>query len=230
METIVALVTALRLRGNEHTPLLRAVISMKKYFLPNLQKSAALSGTFGPLLFGLTLLIFTLLDADFLRGLGWDPLTAPTFDWPSGLSLGPHGGIMITVFIVNGLLMMLFALGLGQSLPRTPVSRAAMFLMVLSGAAMMGLAFLTDPTIRDYPATWHGRVHDLSFVALGLTLFPSMILFGWAWREHRLYTWLTVACAIPAFALKGIAFYIFLAAVLSWSVVTARRMVRIISV
>ena len=94
----------------------------------------------------------------------------------------------------------------------------------------MGLAFLTDPTVRDYPATWHGRLHDLSFVALGLTLFPSMILFGIsfltspAWRNVGWCTFLTVALAIPAFALKGMAFYIFLAAALMWSVVISHRL------
>ncbi len=198
-----------------------------------LQKLAALAGTFGPLLFGLTLFILTVLDADFLRSLGWDPLSAPTFDWPSGLSLGPHGGIMIAAFLVNGALMMVFALGLGQSLSQTHTSRAATLLLLLAGLAMMGLAFLTDPTIRSTPATWHGRLHDLSFVLLGLTLFPGMILLGVVfrssagWRGLGWYTWLTVALALPAFALKGIAFYIFLAAVLTWSVVVARRLERI---
>ena len=199
-----------------------------KFF--NIQKLAALAGTFGPLLFGLTLLILTLLDADFLRSLGWDPLRAPTFDWPSGLSLGPHGGIMIAAFIVNGLLMMVFAIGLGSVVPGTFVSRLATLFMILAGIAMIGLSFLTDPTVRDYPATWHGRLHDLSFVALGLTLFPSMILFGISflalpsWRNYGWYTFLTIAFAIPAFALKGIAFYIFLAAVLIWSMVISTRL------
>ncbi len=198
--------------------------------LPSIQKLAALAGTFGPVFFGLTLLLLTIIDRNFLRGLGWDPLRAPTFGWPSGLSLGPHGWIMIAAFLVNGALMMVFALGLGQSLPRASTSRVATILMMLAGLAMMGLTFLTDPMIRDYPATWHGRLHDLSFVVLGLTLFPSMILFGWEfreserWRDLSLYTWFTVALAIPAFALKGIMFYVFLAAVLAWSVVIAGRL------
>ena len=198
-----------------------------------LQKLAALAGTLGPILFGLTLLLLTLLDADFLCSLGWDPLRAPTFDWPSGLSLGPHGGIMIAAFLVNGALMMIFGVGLGKTVPQTKVGKAATRLMVLAGGAMMGLSFLTDPTVRNYPATWHGRLHDLSFVALGLTLFPSMILFGWGfhsspgWRGLSWFTWLTVSLALPAFALKGFAFYIFLAAVLTWNVVAAQRLKRI---
>jgi len=192
--------------------------------MPNLRKSAILAGTFGPPLFGLTLLTLTLRDEKFLRSLGWDPLHAPTFDWPSGLSLGPHGWVMISAFILNGVLMMLFALGLAQFLPQSRTSQSAARLMLLAGIAIMGLAFLTDPTIRSTPATWHGRLHDLSFVLLGATLFPSMILIGVVWREHRSYTWLTLALAIPAFILKGVAFYIFLADMLLWTVVTAQRL------
>jgi len=185
---------------------------------------------FGPPFFGLTLLVLTIMDQNFLRSLGWDPLRAPTFDWPSGLSLGPHGTIMIVVFIVNGLLMMVFAIGLGQSLPPERSSRLATILMLLAGLAMMGLAFLTDPTIRSTPATWHGKLHDLSFVVLGLTLFPAMLFLGSIfhssedWHGLSWYTWLTVALALPAFALKGIAFYLFLAAVLLWNTIIARRL------
>jgi len=137
---------------------------------------------------------------------------------------------MIAAFLLNGLLMMVFALGLGQSLPQNGSSHIATILMLLAGLAMMSLAFLTDPTIRTTPATWHGNLHDLSFVVLGLTLFPAMIVLGsifrslQEWRDLSWYTWLTVALALPAFALKGIAFYLFLAAALFWNVVIARRL------
>ncbi len=92
---------------------------------------------------------------------------------------------------------------------------------------MMGLAFTTDPTLRSTPATWHGRLHDLSFVLLGLSLMPGMIVLGFAfqkqirWKTFSAYTWVTAALALPTFILKGIAFYIFLLAVLGWSEVIA---------
>ena len=146
-----------------------------------------------------------------------------TSDWPSGLALGPYGYVMTIAFLVNGLLVALFAVGLGQSLPSTTASRAAAILLLLAGLAMMGLASNTDPTIRTTPATLHGRIHDLSFASVGLTLFPSMLAFGWAfrqspgWRGLSTYTWLTAALAVPTFALKGVAFYVFLAAVLVWT-------------
>ncbi len=58
-------------------------------------KLAARAGILGPLLFGGVVTTLTILKYDFLLSLGWDPLYAPTFDWPSGLSLGKYGWIMI---------------------------------------------------------------------------------------------------------------------------------------
>jgi len=134
---------------------------------------------------------------------------------------------MTATFILSGFMMILFASGLRLSLH--PVRRAwiGTVLLSLAGLALMGIAFTTDPTIRSTPATWHGRLHDLSFVLLGLTLMPAMILLGFVFRkdDHWInlsrYTWITVALALPAFWLKGAAFYVFIAAVLAWNEVVA---------
>lgn len=197
-----------------------------------LTKLAALAGLIGPLLFGSVLLALTVIEYDFMRSLGWEPLSATTTDWPSGLALGPYGYVMTTAFVVNGLLVALLAVGLGQTLPSTTASRAAAILLLLAGLAMTGLASTTDPTIRTTPATLHGRIHDLAFACLGSTLFPSMLAFGWAfrqspgWRGLSTYTWLTAALAVPTYALKGVAFYVFLAAVLVWTAKVGWRLKR----
>jgi len=176
----------------------------------------------GPILFALVLITLTIVQYDFLRGLGWHPINDPTFDWPSGLALGPYGIVMTATFIISGLLIAILALRLKADLKPAATSQAGSVLLVLSGLALASLAFTTDPTIRSTPVTWHGRLHDLSFVLLGLTLFPSMIVLGFAfqqnksWKRFSLFTWLTVACAIPAFILKGAAFYVFLLAILFW--------------
>jgi len=176
----------------------------------------------GPILFALVLITLTIIQYDFLRGLGWHPINDPTFDWPSGLALGRYGIVMTATFIISGLLIAILALRLKADLKPAATSQAGPVLLVLSGLALASLAFTTDPTIRSTPATWHGRLHDLSFVLLGLTLFPSMIVLGFvfqqngSWKKFSLYTWLTVACAIPAFILKGAAFYVFLLAILFW--------------
>ena len=184
----------------------------------------------GPILFGLIVTTLTILKFDFLLSLGWHPIHAPTFDWPSGLALGDHGWIMTATFILSGLMMTLFASGLRLNLPPVRPTLIGTFALSLAGLALAGLAFTTDPTIRSTPATWHGRLHDLSFVLLGLTLMPAMILLGFAfqqdirWKDLALYTWTTVALAIPTFWLKGAAFYVFFLAVLVWSEAVAVRL------
>lgn len=193
-------------------------------------KLAARAGILGPALFGFVLITLTILKYDFLLTLGWHPINDPTFDWPSGLALGAYGWIMTLTFILSGLMMTIFASGLRLSLPRSRVTLMATFTLVLAGLALAGLAFTTDPTLRSTPATWHGRLHDLSFVLLGITLMPSMILLGFAfrhsgqWRSLSNYTWGTALLAVPTFSLKGAAFYIFLLAVLIWCEVLAIRL------
>jgi hypothetical membrane protein len=184
----------------------------------------------GPILFASVLAILTIVEYDFLLSLGWHPINDPTFDWPSGLALGRYGWIMTATFIISGMLMLLLGIRLFSDLKPAPASRAGSTLMIFAGIALALLASTTDPTIRDYPSTWHGRLHDLSFVLLGLTLFPAMIVFGFAfrndekWRNLSLYTWGTILLAAPAFALKGAAFYVFLLAILVWNEVVAIRL------
>ncbi len=191
---------------------------------------AARIGILGPILFASVLTLLTLLKYDFLLSLGWHPIQKPTFDWPSGLALGDYGWAMTATFLLSGLSLAIFASGLRLSLPRTALTFLATLVLTAAGLALAGLAFTTDPTIRSTPATWHGRLHDLSFVLLGVTLPPAMILLGFAfrqdtrWKNLSLYTWLTVALAFPTFWLKGAAFYVFLLAVLVWSEVIALRL------
>ncbi|HNK62417.1 MAG TPA: DUF998 domain-containing protein, partial [Anaerolineales bacterium] len=162
--------------------------------------------------------------------LGWHPTQDPTFDWPSGLALGPYGWIMTTTFIICGSIMATFGYRLLLDLKPGRASRVGATLIMIAGLFLAALAFTTDPTIRDTPATWHGQLHDLSFVLLGLTLFPAMIVLGFAfrsdekWRNLSTYTWLTLALAAPAFFVKGAAFYIFLFAILVWNEIIALRL------
>lgn len=184
----------------------------------------------GPALFAIVLATLTIIEYDFLLSLGWHPILDPTFDWPSGLALGHFGWIMTLTFILTGLLMTLFASRLFLDLKRSAPSKLGTSLMAFAGLFLATLAFTTDPTIRDTPATWHGRLHDLSFVFLGLTLFPAIIVLGFAfradprWKNFAIYTWGTLALAGPAFFIKGAAFYVFLFAILLWNELAALRL------
>lgn len=184
----------------------------------------------GPALFAFVLVALTIAEYDFLLNLGWHPIHAPTFDWPSGLALGRFGWIMTATFILSGMLMMMLGIRLFLDLAPAPASKSGSTLMMFAGLALASLSFTADPTIRDYPATWHGRLHDISFVLLGLTLFPAMIALGFAfrnderWQNFAIYTWGTLALAGPAFFIKGAAFYVFLFAILVWNEVAAIRL------
>lgn len=187
----------------------------------------------GPALFAIVLAILTIVEYDFLLSLGWHPINDPTFDWPSGLALGQYGWIMTATFILTGGVMTLFARRLFLDLKLSPASKLGATLMAFAGLFLAALAFTTDPTIRDTPATWHGRLHDLSFVLLGLTLFPAMIVLGFAfrndphWKSFAVYTWGTLGLAAPAFFVKGAAFYVFLFFILLWNELAAIRLNRL---
>jgi hypothetical protein len=185
-----------------------------------------------PPLFGGMLLVLTLSQYQFMLSLGWNPLTAPTFDWPSGLALGPYGWLMTATFVIVGILVVRFALGLRQAFYAIPIGRAAAILAFMAGVAMAYLAFPADPTIRLTPATLSGRIHDLAFVVLGLAMFTAILLFGYAfrlsrqWRDLVPWTWLNAVLVLLAFILKGGFFYLFLVSALVWCEMVAFRLWR----
>ena len=186
---------------------------------------AALAGIVGPILFAVVLTGLTIAQADFMHTLGWNP-TGPVIDWPSGLALGPYGWLMTFTFFVCGALMAVFAYGLKLALS----DKLATTLLMIAGFAMMGLIFTTDPTLTTIRKSWHGLLHDSFFALLGLSLMPGMLLLGRVFQKHgrwkslSIYTWIALALIIPTFWLKGVFFYIFLLAILSWSVVVAFRL------
>jgi hypothetical protein len=195
---------------------------MSKARLINL---AALAGIIGPVLFAVVVTGLTIAQADFMRTLGWNPL-GPVIDWPSGLAIGPYGWVMTVTFFVSGAMMAFFAYGLKLALK----DKVATTLLILAGLAMMGLIFTSQPTIGRTSYNWHGFLHDAFFVVLGCTLMLGMLLLGRVFHKHEnwkplsFYTWGTLVLVIPTFWLKGVAFYVFLLVILTWSVVIAWRL------
>ena len=191
----------------------------------NLIKWAGLAGIVAPILFAFVVIGLTIAQADFMRTLGWHAL-GPVIDWPSGLALGPYGWLMTVTFFACGTMMAFFAYGLKLALDE----KLATSLLMIAGFAMMALIFTTDPTLGTITKTWHGRLHDAFFAVLGLTLMPGMLLLAGVfqrderWKDLSIYTWITLALIIPTFWLKGVAFYVFLLAILTWSVIVALRL------
>lgn len=196
--------------------------------VPQRIKFAVFAGITGPLLLGSVITILTIIERDFMTSIGWR-LGAP-LDWPSGLALGPYGWAMTLTFLISGILIIIFASGLRLSLPRVRSASVAVWLLFLTGIGLMGLVSPTDKTLRTTPATLAGNLHNGFFVLIGLTLMPAMILLGFIflkderWNNLAVYTWITVALAIPTFWMKGVAFYFFLLAILAWCEVIALRL------
>ena len=191
-------------------------------------KRAAYAGIVGPLLLGSVITILTTLEWRFMTSIGWRPRSP--LDWPSGLALGPYGWLMTLTFLISGLLIIVFAIGLRLSLARIRLVNIAIWLLILAGIGMIGLISPTDKTMDRPLRTWHGILHDSSFTVIGLTLMPAMILLGFVflkdtrWKNLAVYTWITVALAVPTFWMKGFAFYFFLMAILLWCEVIAFRL------
>jgi hypothetical membrane protein len=175
----------------------------------------------------------TILPRDFMASLGWNPLTAPTRDWPSGLALGPLGLVMTLTFILCGILLVFFARGLRDAYRSARGGAAGSRLLALGGLAMALLAFPTDPTYRHLPLTWHGLLHDAALAVLGAALSLSLAAFGFSFRTAdggramTIFSRITAALIVPAFAVMGLAFYAFLAVFLTWCFAAAISLLRL---
>src|SRR5919112_3856152 len=195
-------------------------------------KLAAIAGTIGPGLFGSVLIALSVLEYDFLLGIGWNPVTNPAGAWPSGLALGSYGFAQVANFVVSGLLLAFFSLGLhlgtkeGHGPPLGPA-----FLFV-AGTAMILMGFETDPIRRIGPRSLHGLIHDAAFVIFVLAFLAALFSL-WRrleadprWRGHARYTLATGILAVLLLLMPGVAYYLLIVTLLAWIEVTAIRLWR----
>jgi hypothetical protein len=196
-------------------------------------RAAAVAGVVGPVLFTAALLALTVLQYDFMLGIGWQPFRDPAGAWPSGLALGPYSWVQTLSFVISGTLLALFAAGLHFGAKGGRGSWIGPALLFTAGVAMALMGFETDPIRRTGPRTPHGLVHDLAFAIFVLVLLPAFF-FLWRrftkdilWRGHGRYTLVTGLLAAVLLLLPSVAFYLFLLVVLVWFEVTAFRLWRI---
>lgn len=196
-------------------------------------RGAAVAGMAGPVLFGTVLVALTVLRYDFMLGIGWRPVTDPAGAWPSGLALGPYGWVQTANFVVSGLLVMIFAVGLHRGATGGRGSWGGPVLLFIAGMAMALMGFETDPIRRTTPRTLHGWIHDLAFVLFVLALL-SALFFLWRrlekdplWQNHARYTLVTGILVAILLFLPGVAYYLFVAVVLLWIELTAIRLWRL---
>jgi hypothetical protein len=200
----------------------------------NIIELAAFAGTVGPVLFGGVLVTLSVLEYDFMLGIGWRPVADPAGAWPSGLALGPYGAVQVANFVLSGLLLCLFASGLYLELVDRRVPRPiGPTLLFLAGVAMTFMGFRTDPIERVGPRSMHGLIHDSAFVIFVLA-FLAGLFFLWRrfrekarWRGHARYTLATVTLAGFLLLLPGVAYYLFLVALLAWIEAIAIRLWRL---
>jgi hypothetical protein len=194
-------------------------------------RGAAVAGMVGPMLFAFVVVVLTVVQYDFMIETGWRPIADPGEGWPSGLALGPCGWAQSLNFVVSGLLLIFFALGLHRGMPSG--SKAGPALLLVSGLAMALLTFETDPIIRTGPRTWHGWIHDLAFILFVVSLGASFF-FLWRrmeqdllWKSYGRYTLITGLLAAPLFLLPGPTYYLSLTLILAWLELLAIRLWRV---
>src|SRR5918999_190048 len=185
-------------------------------------RAAAVAGMVGPVLFATVLLALTVVQYDFMLGIGWRPIEDPSGAWPSGLALGPYGWAQVANFVLSGTLLMIFSAGLHLGATDGRGSRVGPALLFVAGAAMALMGFETDPIQSTDPRTLHNLIHDLAFALFVLALLPAFF-FLWRrfreeapWRGQARYTLVTGVLAAFLLFLPSVAYYPFLAVVLLW--------------
>jgi uncharacterized membrane protein YidH (DUF202 family) len=186
----------------------------------------------GPVLFGTVLLALSALEYDFMLGIGWRPVADPAGAWPSGLALGPYGLAQVANFVVSGLLLGFFSLGLYLGGRDGHSSSLGPALLIVAGTAMSLMGFETDPIRRVGPRSLHGIIHDAAFVIFVLAFLAALFSL-WRrfeadprWRGHARYTLATGILAVFLLLLSGVAYYLFIVTLLIWIEATAIRLWR----
>jgi hypothetical protein len=195
--------------------------------------AAAIAGMMGPALFGIVLLALSALEYDFMLGIGWRPVADPAGAWPSGLALGPYGLAQVANFVVSGLLLAFFSLGLHLGATNGRGSPFGPAFLFVAGAAMSLMGFETDPIRRVEPRSLHGLIHDAAYMIFVLCFLTALFSL-WRrfetdsrWRGHARYTLATGILAVFLLLLPGVAYYAFIVTLLAWIEATAIRLWRL---
>ena len=122
----------------------------------------------------------------------YDPLRQPV----SALAIGPLGWVQQINFIVTGILMVAFAIGLRTALQRWGGSRSAPVLIALAGIGLVGAGIFVMGGALHIPSSL------LFFVGLPAACFAIGRRFaGWHQRGWAWYSILSGVGSLAAFAL-----------------------------
>ncbi len=188
------------------------------------RRTSALAGlAIAPLWLGVTALL-TWLEWDYIRSVGWGPTTANEVPYPSVLLRGDYGLVQSANFVVTGVLVAVFAVGLRREFTRRISGWVATVGFAIFSLGTIMNAGTTD--LGDEPSTLSGTIHVAGF---GLVLFGALVAYpatglalrgNDAWRGWRLLGWwpvLLVAVAFTNLGLPGdLGFCVFVGLVWVW--------------
>ena len=188
------------------------------------RRTSAVAGiAIAPLWLGVTALL-TWLEWDYIRSVGWGPTTDNEVPYPSVLLRGDYGLVQSANFVVTGVLVAVFALGLRREFTRRISGWVATGGFALFSLGTIMNAGTTD--LGDEPSTLSGTIHVIGFA---LVLFGALLAYpatglalrgNPAWRGWRLLGWwpvLLVAVAFTNLGLPGdLGFCVFVGLVWVW--------------
>ena len=129
------------------------------------------AGILAPLIF-----VAGVLVAEHLHA-GYDPLQQGISD----LALGPGGWLQTLTFLLTGLLLSAFALGLRTAQAASVAARCAVALLLLSGGGLLLLGLFPRDPAGALP-TWQGAIHNLVGTSL-LSLPVACLALAAAFRR-----------------------------------------------
>jgi hypothetical protein len=154
----------------------------------NRNRALLACGIVGPLLFVVTFLIEGAVRADY------NPFQHPV----SSLSLGPYGWLQAANFIVSGLLVVAFAIGLRPAVRKFGAGFWTPLLVGLVGLGLFGAGFFATDPISGYPPgtapllaarTVHGVLHDLCSTPVFTALPAACFVVAYRWGKAGLRRW-----------------------------------------
>ena len=167
-------------------------------------------GVIGPPIFVVVFLIMGATRADY------SPLRHPI----SALSIGESGWIQAANFVITGLLLLAFAMGLRLALRPSRGSVWGPLLVGLAGLGLIGAGLFTADPINGYPPgtplmpaerTAHGLLHDLFGIPVFLGLPIACFVFTYRFarvgqRRWAAYSAFSGLAMFVTFVLAGMGF------------------------
>ncbi|MFJ4584102.1 DUF998 domain-containing protein [Streptomyces echinatus] len=133
----------------------------------------------------------------------------------SQLSLGDHGWIQVTSFLLTGALIIVGAAGLRRVLRGEPGGTWAPRLIGVFGASFLLAAVFTadpgggfpagDPAARSASLSWHGALHMLSGMVGYLALCAAFLLLARCFSDRGHRGWAVGSRVVPVGVLAGFA-------------------------